>query len=200
MDKNTIYISGNVPSSKNSKNDRLWYNDYMWKPISGYENSYSINEYGKVKSIPRKTGNQFSGGCILKQHKLRSGYKYVTLKKNGKGKNKAIHRLLANHFLMNSYFEGAEVNHKDEDKTNNLLENLEWVTKRYNLQYGTARHKSSVKQRKSVIQKSLDGEFIKQWESIQEAGRNGYSAGCIVNCLKGRYKFHKNSKWEYAMM
>ena len=102
----------------------------IWKDISGFEGFYEISSYGRVRSV--KSGRILStskcGGC--------RGYLSVCLSKNGKRYGKLVHRLVAEAFIPE--VEGlSEVNHKDEDKTNNRVENLEWCDHKYNMNYGT---------------------------------------------------------------
>ena len=103
----------------------------MLKDIKDYEN-YQISDTGIV--INKKTGRE------LKQQE-KKGYMNVSLFKNGKKKNKLVHRLVAEAFIENikNY---PQVNHKDEDTLNNTVENLEWCTQRYNNNYGTYRERA----------------------------------------------------------
>ena len=135
--------------------------------IQGYEGLYKVNTKGEVLSV--------KSGKLLKAGRNLQGYMNVALAKNGKSKTYKVHRLVAIAFIPNpnSY---PYVNHKDEDKTNNCVENLEWCTHRYNLIYGTAIERRSeaikaspIKQRKAVVQLSLLGEFIKEYSSTKEA-------------------------------
>ena len=102
----------------------------IWKDISGFEGFYEISSYGRVRSV--KSGKILStskcGGC--------RGYLSVCLSKNGKRYGKLVHRLVAEAFIP--AIEGlSEVNHKDEDKTNNRVDNLEFCDHKYNMNYGT---------------------------------------------------------------
>ena len=92
-----------------------------WRDIRGYEGLYQVSNLGRVKSIPREK----TKGGILKPLKDTTGYLSVNLYKNGKIKRCKIHRLVANNFL--------EVNHKDGNKLNNNLSNLEYVTRSQNI-------------------------------------------------------------------
>ena len=98
----------------------------IWKPIIGYENLYKINNYGEVLSL--------RSNKILKPNNNGIGYFIIQLCKNGKRKNYLIHRLVAEHFLDNPN-NLPEVNHKDEDKSNNFVNNLEWCKHKYNMNY-----------------------------------------------------------------
>lgn len=100
----------------------------MWKKISGFNGAYFVSQNGEVYS--RITNK------ILKQRKLRSGYCCIGLSKNGEVKSYYIHRLVASAFLTNPENLPC-VNHKDENKSNNTVTNLEWCTQSYNNNYGT---------------------------------------------------------------
>ena len=101
----------------------------IWKDIEGYEGLYQVSNLGRVKSF-------YKEGRILKQCIDKDGYFCVGLFKNKKQNNKHVHRLVATAFV-DGYFEGAVVNHIDENKQNNLWTNLEWVTNQYNVQYSS---------------------------------------------------------------
>jgi len=135
--------------------------------IQGYEGLYKINKNGEVLSIRSKK--------LLKAGKNRQGYMNVVLTKNGRSKTYKVHRLVAIAFIPNpnNY---PIINHKDENKTNNKVENLEWCTSKYNSNYGAAIERRSeaikrspVKQRKSVLQLSLIGDVIREYRSTKEA-------------------------------
>jgi hypothetical protein len=104
----------------------------IWKDIIGYENYYQISNYGNVKSLERS----FHLGGIRKEKILKfsintSGYFQVTLQKNGEKKNYLVHKLVALHFIPNPDNK-SEINHKDGNKLNNLINNLEWCTRSEN--------------------------------------------------------------------
>ena len=109
----------------------------IWKDIQNYEGSYQVSNYGRIKSLNyRHTGKE----QILKQSKNKGGYKYILLGSNKKRKYYLIHRLVAMTFISNPR-NLPEINHKDENKTNNKVENLEWCTRKYNANYGTRNEK-----------------------------------------------------------
>lgn len=113
----------------------------VWKDIPGYENIYQVNNFGEVRSydkyVPCKNGRKFfSKSRILKLGTHKRGYKTIMLHKDGKVKLWLVHRLVALVFIPNpNNYE--QVNHKDEDKTNNRVDNLEWCDNWYNSHYGT---------------------------------------------------------------
>ena len=113
----------------------------IWKDIKGYEGYYQVSNFGQVRSIDRIVKQKSSknddtyqynhyAGKILKQYVINSGYCVVDLCKNHKSIKKLVHRLVAEAFLENKF---AQVNHKDENKLNNHIDNLEWCTAKYNM-------------------------------------------------------------------
>lgn len=114
----------------------------QWKPITGYEGLYEVSNLGNVRSLDRRTraknnSTMLRKGCILIPfYEEKKGYYQVTLNKDGKKKHHRVHRLVASAFLENP-FNYTDVNHKDENKTNNHVDNLEWCTRKYNNNYGT---------------------------------------------------------------
>ncbi len=107
----------------------------IWEDVKGYENSYQISNYGKVKSNDRiiKIGNiiHHRHGKNIKLCVGTAGYQQFWLHKNGKRKSYTIHRLVAEHFLTK--IKGKDhVNHKNSNKLNNHISNLEWVTPKEN--------------------------------------------------------------------
>lgn len=135
--------------------------------IQGYEGLYMVNPAGKVYSLV--SNKLLRAGCN------KQGYKTVVLCKDGKEKSFKVHRLVALAFIPNPNNYPC-INHKDEDKTNNDVNNLEWCTHKYNINYGTARKRLSetlknnpLKMRKPVIQLSLSGDFVKEYRSTKEA-------------------------------
>lgn len=134
-----------------------------WKPIKGYEGTYSVSTFGRVR---REQGFRYGGCCgiacvserILKPT-FTKGYANVGLSLCGKLKRKQIHRLVAEAFIPNPN-ELPQINHKDENRGNNTLENLEWCTAKYNVNYGHHNEKIS-KSRHSEKSK-------KQWREAIE--------------------------------
>jgi len=109
----------------------------IWKPVVGFEGLYEVSNRGRVRSVDRKIlqkngRTRTKVGVVLKQFITNKGYPYVMVNKDYKQHLKTVHRLVAQAFIPNpnNY---PVVNHKDEDKTNNCVENLEWCTQSYNM-------------------------------------------------------------------
>ena len=165
----------------------------IWKDIEGYEGKYQVSNKGRVKSLSyNKTGRE----DIMKQRKSTNGYLMANLCKNGKHKHCLIHRLVASAFIHNP--EGLpEVNHKDEDKTNNNVENLEWCDHLYNNNYGTKNERSAKSQGKPVI--CIETNII--YFSVHEAQRKtGILASSICNCANHKKRCHtaRRLHWQYV--
>ena len=118
-------------------------NEEIWRPIEGYEGLYEVSNTGRVRSVDRYVeysngGIHLHKGKVLSPAKDKNGYLKVVLNCNGKCKTINVHGLAAQAFIPNPD-NLPMVNHKDEDKTNNNVTNLEWCDVKYNLSYGTAR-------------------------------------------------------------
>ena len=166
-----------------------------WKPVVGYEGLYMVSNWGRVKSI------KFGKERILKPGTNNYGYLLVMLCKDGKIKGFTVHRLVAEAFLPNPHNYPC-VNHKDENKQNNNVSNLEWCSAQYNNTYGTriervAEKTTNGKCSKPVLQYTLNGEFVREWESTAECGRNGFNQGNVVTCCQGKLKKYKGFIWRY---
>lgn len=167
----------------------------IWRDISSYEGLYQVSNLGNVKSLNYlRTGNE----RMLKPVKNRYGYLLVNLCKNGKTRLFKVHRLVAKAFIPNTNNK-SDVNHKDENKANNCVDNLEWTTRKENINYGTHNERMSKSKSKAVIQYSLDGEFIRKWPSATQIKIElGFSQSHISDCCKGKQKTAYGYIWKYA--
>lgn len=180
-----------------------------WKPINGYGDRYSVSNYGRVKTdaftytihghIKTKPAH------ILRIVIRKDGYCKVSLGGNKKQKTLNLHRLVAIAFIPNPNNLPC-INHKDENPSNNVVDNLEWCTYEYNNNYGSFKEKHSKafknypKFSKPVIQMTLDGKFIQEFPSIAEAARQ--LNGNYVNIAEYLRESNKQNhaygyKWKY---
>ena len=154
----------------------------MWKQVVGYEGLYEVSDTGEVKSLHRN--------IILKPQANRYGYLMVTLSKNGVTKGVTIHGLVAKAFIDNP--QGfPEVNHKDEDKTNNCVSNLEWCTHRENLRHGTAARRIGDKLSKpaKMVYRTTGEELVCVSQSVV-CDLLGCSKGHMWKALKKGYSIY----------
>ncbi len=165
----------------------------IWIDIKGYEGLYQVSNLGRVRSLNYLHTGQTR---LLSLCKDKDGYLYVTLCKKGKRNNHKVHRLVANAFLPN-WFDEPEVNHCDENKNNNNVDNLEWCDRKYNANYGTATYRSAKLRSTKVLQFTKNGELVKEWSSLREADRNGYKHSNVGLCCRGVYKQYKGYIWKY---
>lgn len=165
----------------------------IWKDISGYEGKYQISNLGRVK---RLGNNKTKKEKIKIPAKNKDGYLRVNLYKEGKYKTFTVHRLVAEAFIQNPNNYPC-VNHKDENPSNNNVDNLEWCDYKYNSNYGTCQQRRVEKQSKSVLQFTKDNEFIMEWLSTMECARNGFNQGSVAACCRGERKTHKGFIWRY---
>ena len=143
-----------------------------WKAIAGYEGLYEVSDMGRVKSLNyNHTGKE----KILKLKKSHCGYLNVNICKDGHAKSVRIHRLVATAFISNPH-NLETINHKDEDKTNNSVENLEWCTRGYNNTYNNKAIKIGLKLRNNERSRALialdeNNNIIYEFPSVREAAR-----------------------------
>lgn len=154
----------------------------VWKDVVGYEGLYKVSDRGNVFSVGRMSlhGRKI-GGRMLKPRHNKDGYLRVNLYNNGKRKTKYIHRLVTEVFIPNPN-NLPQVNHRDEDKTNNNVENLEWCTSKYNTNHGTRTERLSKKVRAVNIE---TGEVV-TFKSTVEARNEGYTAA--TSACRGVYE------------
>ena len=156
----------------------------VWTDVKHYDGLYKVKKYGRVWSC---NNNKY-----LAIHTKSNGYQFVQLYKNGKMRNEYLHRLVALAFIPNPN-NLPQVNHKDENKLNNYVDNLEWCDCKYNNNYGTARQRSVTTkkeqgfyERKSKEWKTSENPAIK---NPKVRGKNSYAKsvtcdGIIFDCIK----------------
>lgn len=142
----------------------------IWKDIEEFEGLYQVSNFGRVKSFRQSSRFGKPKEFILKPTLINSGYHVVTLYSKNKRKKIQVHRLVAITFIPNPENFPC-VNHKDENKLNNNLENLEWCSYSYNNNYGTARIRASETKQKPIKQQTLDGHLLATYQSVKIASQ-----------------------------
>ena len=182
----------------------------IWKDIKGYEGFYQVSNLGRIKSLERDkflpdgTFHSHLEEKILVPNLDGAGYPNVSLCKNGKSKTMNVHRLVAMAFLPNPENK-PQVNHKDEVKTNNVVENLEWCDASFNINYGT-RNERSVQNRRSYklgnhpnAKPVFCVELNKKFDCITSAGEElGIDRRYVGKACIGKTKTAGGFHWKYA--
>lgn len=177
----------------------------IWKDIEGYEGIYQVSNLGRVRSLDRivvrKNGYQLPcKGQFVTAVSHKGGYIYVGLTKDGRKRNLKMHRLVAAAFIPNPD-QLPEVNHKDEDKTNNRTDNLEWCSRPYNLRWKDGHIRRAEKNWRAVQQIDANGNVVATYPSITSAAQAvGISTKLIGNvCAK---RVHQKTaggyRWRFA--
>lgn len=167
----------------------------MWKQIEGTED-YFVNEKGDVISY-----RHYKNGKLLKQATGNHGYKMVNIYySTGKARFRTVHRLVAETFIPNPN-NLPQVNHKDENKLNNSVMNLEWCDGKYNSNYGTGHARQTMACSKPCVQKTLDGEIIAYFSSTAEAERQTGIRNSTISAVCRKRKWQRTAGgylWEYV--
>lgn len=167
-----------------------------WRDIEGYEGLYQVSSLGRVRGCDRYVSNGIGStklmkGKVLKKGMDRVGYIHVVLSKDNKQKIFLVHRLVYEAF-NGKIPEGMQVNHIDENKSNNSLNNLNLMTCKQNINWGTANERRAKSKSKPIIQYSLSGKKLAEFESLIDAGRKlGICNQSICQVLKGKIR-HTN--------
>lgn len=186
----------------------------IWKDVTRYEGRYKISNFGNLKSLDmvvkcRGGKSRLVSGSILKKRYAPNGYIQYVLCKDGKKEYLYAHRLVAMAFIPNDNNKLNQINHIDENKHNNHVDNLEWCTQHYNNTYGTKIERQlrntdyieiGKKQSVPVNQFTKDGMLVRKWPSISEVKRVlKLSASDISCCCRNiKVKTVGGFKWEYA--
>ena len=184
-----------------------------WKIIDGTNGKYSVSNLGNVKMnehyteiTPSKT-NPLGKTKLYKERPVKqylncNGYPIVYLQiSKGNRTIKPIHRLVAQAFIPNPH-NLPFVNHKDESKCNNMVDNLEWCDPKYNANYGTRNERLRIAGGRKVAQYTLDGEFVKIWDSVSSISqyygiKSTAPISRVCRHMKGRLTY-RGYKWEYV--
>ena len=184
----------------------------IWKDIAEYEGVYQVSNLGGIRSLERTVsfGSQVRTipASIRKLKRKSGGYLFVQLSKNSNQKCFHVHRLVAYAFCC-GYADNAQVNHIDGNRENNKYTNLEWCSRSENQKhayrqlkrkcYMTGRYGSLSNRAKPIIQLSLNGEFIRNWDCAATVEKElGLSESNIRMCLYGKTTQSHGYKWVYA--
>lgn len=177
----------------------------IWKDVKGYEGLYQVSNLGRIKSLERKVWNRFQyvpkKERILEPRYSGKGYVRYALFKNGKRKDFKGHWLVLSNFVENIENK-PQINHINGKKDDNKLSNLEWCTNSENQIHA---FKLGLQKRKrgkdnpcsiKVLQYDLQGNFIKEWDSVSEAHKV-LKATHITDCCKGKRNYSKGYIWKY---
>jgi len=170
----------------------------IWKDVKGFEGLYQVSNMGRVRSLDRWTLNErprFIKGRMLNPNMNKyKGYLRISLSDGHRNrKHYEVHRLVALHFVP-GYKEGLVVNHKNEVKTDNRAENLEWCTYQYNLNYSDI----IAWKRKPVYQYDDNGNEIARFSSVTEAAKAmNVTVACIGNCCRGKTIHAAGYRWRF---
>ena len=176
----------------------------VWKNIDGYEGLYQISNYGRVKSCDRYVYSKKNGGFyfhikekIMKLNTTHDGYLFISLSKNGIKTPRRISRLVAEAFIPNPN-NLPQVNHIDEDKSNNNVSNLEWCSNSYNVNYGSRNKKCKEKNAIKVCAIVKSTGAIEYYDSIMDAAEKLHynSFSNISACVRGDRKSANGRIWK----
>lgn len=156
----------------------------IWKTITGYED-YQVSNLGRVKSLKRGKEK------ILKNLDRGNGYFYIELNR----KKYSVHRLVAEAFLENPE-NLPQINHKDENKQNNCVSNLEWCSSQYNMTYNN-KHIQIGRKLAKKVGCFKDGKLIKIYEAAIDTERDGFHFSNICRCCRGERNHHHGFQWAY---
>lgn len=179
----------------------------IWKDVVGYEGIYQVSNLGLVKGLDRYDSfGKFIKGKQISIKKNNRGYCQIHLCKNGKCRMFLLHRVVAEAFIDNPN-KFPQVNHKDENKDNNCVDNLEWCTNKYNRNYGTGYFRSvhnrnhieiGKKMSKAIIQYDQNWNKVNEYYGVKEAERKtGINESNIRTSMRKKYKAG-GYWWKYA--
>lgn len=177
----------------------------VWIPIKGYEGLYEISNYGNVKALNYRNRG-ITKNITPKKHNR--GYLHVILYKQNTSKSFLVHRLVAEHFIKKDANQN-EINHKDGDKTNNHIDNLEWCTHKENIhhfldclidkKYGGVRKRRAFKRLNKVLQLDMNNNLLKTWDNLSSIKHAlNFNESHIQEVCEQKRKTAYGYKWKYA--
>lgn len=171
----------------------------QWKPIPGYEGRYEVSDLGRVRSLDHVLPNgHFYKGQIIAPRKNNGGYMLVNLSRSNNIRTFSLHKLVALVFVDNPN-QLSQVNHINEDKTDNRADNLEWCTASYNTSYGHRNDTMINHRKKAVCQLTMSGEVVEIFPILNEAARRtGVNAAHICDVCKGKRNRAGGYIWKYV--
>lgn len=161
-----------------------------WKPVPNYEGLYEVSTTGKIRSLCKRYSEEPQ---LLKQGIGSKGYKNVTLCKNGKQTTFNVHKIVATVFIPNPDLLPC-INHKDEDKTNNDVSNLEWCSYYHNNVYGSRLSKSAAKRSIPIVCVETGIKYSSAYSAQRSTGI--HQSG-ICNCCHGKAKTAGGYHWKF---
>ena len=173
-----------------------------WRDVIGFEDNYQVSNLGRVRSKDHVTIHKDGRvncykGKILSLSLNSQGYQKAMFSVNGKHHTPRICRVVAEAFIPNP-LGLPQVNHKDEVKANDRVDNLEWCTAKYNVNYGHRGEKCSEKTSIPVVQMDMSGNVIREWKSAKEAElATGIDHSHIARCCRGKLGQTGGFKWKY---
>jgi len=180
--KASAYINGRIQSASDRSEE-------IWLPVTGYEGLYEVSDRGRVRNSEN----------LIMSKSLNRGYETIGLSKDGERKTEKVHRLVAEAFLNNPS-NLPEINHKDENRANNDVDNLEWCDRKYNANYGSISEKNAIAHEKPVIATLPDGTEEYYSSQTDAARKLDGSPGNINQALNGTgySKSAYGRTWRYA--
>ena len=174
-----------------------------WRDVVGYEGLYQVSSEGRVKSLERKVPHCSGGERIKKERILKpgvrsKGYLFVVLCAGGKSRMFSVHRLVCQAFHDNPENK-LDVNHINENKTDNRACNLEWSTRKENCNHGTRNVRMAIAKSRPIAQYTLNGKLLKVWPSTAEVERRaGFDHSAFSKAANGNRKTAHGFIWKYV--
>jgi hypothetical protein len=157
----------------------------IWKEIEGYEGLYQVSNEGRIRSKRR-----------IKIQGDYNGYKKVRLSKKSRQLTKQVHRLVAKAFIPNPNNKPM-VNHKDLNRSNNNVNNLEWVTHQENVNHAVENGHIGGNPSRKVVKCDLNGNPLKYYDRIIDVEKDGFHKSCVGHVCRGERKTHQGFTWKY---